>query len=282
MKQLILHFNKNFLTYNIGEKFMCLAIYKPENQDIPFNEIIEAWCSNSDGAGLCFINDKNEVVIHKGFMTLEFYLDFLYTNEVMLKSKKVLIHLRYSTSGKTNTAMTHPFPISSKNSDLSKQFLITDKALVHNGVLFSPQYQKIFSDTAIFTKWYKMTRPDDKRLNEVLKGNRIAIMDNEGVKMLGDWTKIDGLYYSNTHYIKSHCSSESIFEEKDFYSYHWKMEKCSHCSSEDIEAIGIYTETFECLDCGNVFNTSNQNFNEVDFNEDNEQDLFYKLTHGGI
>lgn len=252
---------------------MCLAIFKPKGQKIPENEIISSWRYNSDGAGLC-VRD-NGAFIKKGFMSLNEYLAYILENEDYLLSHDVVFHLRYTTSGNTVPELTHPFPISSKNSDLLKLEFHCEKALIHNGVLFNPLFENSYSDTAIFSKWLSFFKPSKKKIESESKGNRLAIVCKDRVELIGHWHEISGIFYSNLYSID--------FDDKKSDKFFWDYDSnfrddipfCPLCSSDEVENIGVYTDTCECLDCGTVFSTIEKNnlFNDFE-NDINSEDDF--------
>lgn len=236
---------------------MCLIIFKEKNKEFDYSKFETVWNRNSDGAGLS-IRRENHIEIIKGIDTLEKLYSILDKNGGF-KNYEVALHFRYTTSGVTNKGMTHPFPISSNNSDLLSLNIKTSEALIHNGVMFSPKFQEKFSDTAIFTKWISLFKPDQKRIKEVLKENRLLIMNLKENIFLGEWHNIDGLKYSNTY------SLEPSFNDSFYELYDFETE-CPCCGGE-AELIGLNTKTYECLNCTSVFNdydTLNQNENNSD------------------
>lgn len=244
---------------------MCLAIFKPKNLKIPDRSIIErAWISNPDGAGISIRHD-NHVEIIKGIMTLDELQSILYSG--LLEDHDVFIHLRYSTSGSIIPGLTHPFPLSNKNDELLSTHTITDQALVHNGVLFSPLF-KDYSDTAIFSRYLKMTKMDDDTiLNRIGSGNKIGIMTPQNVRLIGQWIlHEDGLSYSNDYSLRDYSrldftsrlddpfwfKDDSYFDNDDYNDFDDLI--CPCCGHEEVEYIGLKTKTFECLRCNAVFN----------------------------
>lgn len=247
---------------------MCLAIFKKAGLPIPFDNIKLAWSHNEDGAGLA-IRGSNFVEIHKGFMGKNEFIEFLTKNEKHFINFDLVIHLRFTTSGNTNTAMTHPFPVSRKNADLKATYAKTDKAIIHNGVLFDPKLDcHGFSDTAIFAKWIAVTKPKMKKIKKRLGNDRLAIVTKEKVELLGEWHDLDGVMYSNLYSLQKPYSysygrwdesrwgmtSASAGMQEDYYDTLEELDYCQQCGSDNTEYIGVYTKTFECLDCHTVYN----------------------------
>lgn len=217
---------------------MCVIISKPSSVLMPsLTELKAAWNHNPDGAGLLYKRENdNQFTIVKGFMNWKSFKKYI--KKANFKTcDHVSFHFRIATSGNVNSENCHPFPISSKNSDLKKTSLKTNKALIHNGVLFSPNGQ--YSDTQIFTKYLSLKNlvdlSNDKKLekiNNMISGNRVMIAENDNIVYLGNWHEIDGMFYSNTNHLESFCNSfidsDYMFENdltdeiEDSYDYMMK------------------------------------------------------------
>jgi predicted glutamine amidotransferase len=227
---------------------MCLAIFKPANKSFNRDHITTAWRNNPHGAGLA-IRTKNAVEIYKGFMTLDGLSSFLNDNESFLEAHDVVLHLRWSTSGTIKPGLCHPFPASKNNNDLLALELVTDTALIHNGVMFQPNLND-YSDTAIFSRYFAHFAPSLKQINKVIKNDRLAIVTKDGVKMLGFWEVKGDCFYSNTYSLETNNYN---FDFKDDYLKEYFFE-CPICGSESVDHIGINSNAHECLDCHSVFN----------------------------
>ena len=226
---------------------MCLAIYSPANTEFVSDDVIRtAWKANPDGAGLA-LDAGEHVSIVKGIMELDQLLNYVNKFRTLLNQRPVLLHLRFTTSGGTRPEMTHPFPVTGCNETLKKCYVKTDKALVHNGVLFQPMTSD-YSDTAIFTRWLHRFDPMKKRILQVLKDDRLAIMVPGKVQLLGDWNEDEGNFYSNHYWSYRGDPLASVADDW------WNTPVCPCCHSEEVEFIGARTSATECLDCGAVFN----------------------------
>ena len=234
---------------------MCLIIQKKKKQAIPYENIRLAWKQNDDGAGICY-RTGTEVRIEKGFMSLDAFIKYLESNEKMLVKKELIIHLRFTTSGVTNQAMTHPFPVTKCNKELASLQITCKQAIIHNGVMFQP-LTKGYSDTAIFTKWYQRTRPSDETILKVIGDDRLIIFDKDATKKLGTWIEIDGNSYSNTYSLTPRFE----WDYKDNYNFNdidSDVEgHCPICYSDDIAPIGLsktsHAEKAYCYSCETVF-----------------------------
>lgn len=177
---------------------MCLAIFKPMKTNFPKIEIMrEAWSNNPHGAGLAIVTDDG-VKILKGIMTFENLMEII--ESLDLVDFEVLLHFRWATSGPDNkpATMTHPFPITKDNTLLKTTELICERALIHNGVMFSPQFSD-YSDTAIFARYlsYFPNATEKEIADSIPAGNKVAIATKNGVQLFGHWTVVNGIHYSN-------------------------------------------------------------------------------------
>jgi hypothetical protein len=265
---------------------MCLAIFKPKNQKFPATaELKKAWNQNPHGAGLAIV-DNGKVKIIKGLMEFS-ELTGLIDSLDGLTAFDVVLHFRWATSGPSTPPpeLTHPFPVSTKNDDFRKLYCEADKAIIHNGVMFSPMTRD-YSDTAIFSRY--MSRKPGLTVEEIkalIGPDRLAIVTGAGVELIGTWIEDDGIFHSNNSLLwKPNYSSkywddfdrEYFGEEKSTVPlskfsdpHYWSddlnddfihasdlvgLENCPHCGSEETEFIGVRTKTMECLHCGTVYN----------------------------
>jgi len=233
---------------------MCLAVYSPKMTSFMNDEdIFEAWHANPDGAGIS-ISDGKIVSIMKGFMELKDLMSYIDANRDRLNTCAALLHFRWSTSGGTCPELTHPFPVSNSNEAVKKLCLVTEKAIIHNGVIYQPNI-KNYSDTAVFSRWLDYAKPTRKKIETMLGGDRLAIMTADSVELIGDWNEEEGIFYSNTHWrYQGNPVGNSL-----------ELDQCPCCDSYDVEFIGRYTETFECMECGAVFNDADMLKPQFDF-----------------
>ena len=117
---------------------MCIAIYSLKGTDIPREDILKTcFLNNPDGAGFAF-NKGGKVHIVKGFMDYKGFMAAFkkYDAEFGFKQRGVLIHFRIATHGGVNVGCCHPFSISSNDKQLKKSLLVSDYAVIHNGIIF--------------------------------------------------------------------------------------------------------------------------------------------------
>ena len=218
---------------------MCIAIVKPMGVDVPDDKILETcFRNNNDGAGFAF-NHNGRVVIKKGFMKFNDFIDAFntYNHRYNFKERGVLIHFRIATHGGVNQGMTHPFPIQSDNGALQKIEYISDYAVIHNGTISltgsTARKETNMSDTAVFIRdylydiarnkdWFDCSANID--LIEKLIDSKMAILNKDGRFITtSGFTEDNGILYSNTSYQDNYFRykrtnySNSLLP--DFYDY---------------------------------------------------------------
>lgn len=178
---------------------MCIAIFKPADKSLDPAVLEQCWTSNSDGAGFMHVQDNN-LVIEKGFMDYDKFLE-AYDK---VKDKKLVLHFRIRTHGKTDEENTHPFRIGD------------NLAFVHNGIIsaIDTKSKPDYSDTFHFNEqilqqlWKSdhqfIRKPHFQKLIAGTIGySKLIFMDNkERVTIInpekGVWE--DGIWYSNSSY----------------------------------------------------------------------------------
>lgn len=187
---------------------MCVICVKEKGVKMPSDEIIrKMWNKNPDGAGY-MIAKRGYVFIRKGFMKLTDFMSAI-KQENITDDDAVVMHFRIATQGGVNKEMTHPFALSHNLADMKILNAMADIGIAHNGIIqITTDFKnKEYSDTALFiTKYlYKLIREPkdfyDKEIQEMifyLAKSKFAIMNGEGdIQMIGDFSKVNGLYYSN-------------------------------------------------------------------------------------
>ena len=179
---------------------MCVAIYKPKGVKCPsLDTLKKCWDANPDGAGFC-VPSSDDVLINKGFMSWETFIDGF--SPYLTYTGDMFIHFRIATHGGINPGNCHPFPVSTNVDDLKTMVCHSKYAIVHNGVFPITPRRNDISDTMEFV----IRLAETGNINSVglldgfIDPSKLAVMSSDGVKMLGNWTEIDGVYYSNTHW----------------------------------------------------------------------------------
>ncbi len=198
---------------------MCIAIYSLKGNEVPKDDILRTcFHNNSDGCGIAFNNDNNQVQIVKGFMDFDSFITALhqYDENYCLRDRGVLLHFRITTHGGTNPSNTHPFPISSNPKHLKKTKFISNYACVHNGIInLTADRKSDLSDTMLFIRDYLTKIGSNKgwfynkkniELIEMLIDSKMAILNGNGeiISTSGFHKGSDGNFYSNTSYKTSY------------------------------------------------------------------------------
>ena len=194
---------------------MCVIAYKPLNKAFPEERILQNCFENNDhGAGFMYAFN-NEVHIHKGYETFEDFMKALNKARAVTGDKvPYVMHFRIATQGYDKT-MTHPFPLSSKMSNLKRLHYKCNIGVAHNGILgITSDGAKTYSDTMKFITDYlsniiqSMDFYKNKRtlklIEYLIDGSRLAILDktNHCTLMGKGWIKDNGIYYSNNSYAR--------------------------------------------------------------------------------
>ena len=191
---------------------MCIIAAKPQNVDMPSQELLEnMWYNNTDGAGFMY-NKDGKVQIEKGFMTYDAFEKALEEagKTTDLKKAAVVLHFRITTHGGTKPENCHPFPVTDSIGLLKKRKLRTRLGVAHNGIIdITPR--KDISDTMEYIlsqlgplqravpKFYK-----NKDLMEMISNaidSKMAFLDKEGkIYTIGKFIEEGGIKYSNATY----------------------------------------------------------------------------------
>lgn len=194
---------------------MCIICYKPKNKKMVKYETIKTMFDNNpDGAGFMYAHNGT-VYGEKGFMSFDEFYKALKRHQNIWKCCPFVLHFRISTQAGINKECTHPFPLSSNMSDLKKLKFSDKIGITHNGIIYltSSYSTKItHSDTMEFITDYLSLiiqnvnywkNENTITLIERLVDSKLAILDGFGhCELIGDFTKVDGVYYSNESYKK--------------------------------------------------------------------------------
>ena len=187
---------------------MCIAIYKPENIEIPKETLETCFENNPDGAGYMFAEDK-KLHVRKGF----FDMDKFWNSYKRNKNKQAVIHFRIKTHGKITKSNCHPFNIHN------------GLAFVHNGII-TGYGNDATSDTKEFSR--KMLQP------LVAKWGNLALFQDPMINLIEN-----RIGYSKLVFLDRHGNAKIFNEQKG----NWK-DKCwfSNKSYEPKPEI-VYTPT---------------------------------------
>jgi len=238
---------------------MCIAIYKPVGVAIPNKKILQTcFKNNPDGAGYLVIKDK-KVYGYKGFMNFKEFWDS-FRKQNYTKKDELAFHFRIGTSGELTESFTHPFPITDKVQELKALSFITNKAVLHNGVIGVGTKQ--LSDTMLFIKDVLFNFSDlfdnkkvIKAIENMTVGNRLLIVDNGKVYKTGTWIKDKGVFYSNDTYKKEKYTW--FLKDKDYDTSPVKYGNNNYNRFEETELYDI------CPVCGS-------SFSDIDYDENSK------------
>lgn len=191
---------------------MCIICYKPKGAALPPRQILEnCFENNPDGAGFMVKTDAG-IRIRKGYFNFTELYEAL--TEQDLTQYDVGVHCRITTHGATCKKNCHPFAIANKLKTIRKTNTTAAAAVMHNGILSAVDVPagSTLSDTVLFTRdvLSKLRNLNGGGLTDsnnaakiidTLRGpSRLLIFDKAGVKMFGNFTKENGIYYSNDSY----------------------------------------------------------------------------------
>ena len=200
---------------------MCVIIACKDKFPSP-TMLINAEQSNRDGAGVAWINDKNEIEFIKGLEAHDVQ-KLIDENKISLPC---IIHFRISTCGYVGKDLCHPFPISN-NVELDLKGICKNGAFFHNGILIGWRDDLIKLAIGFGFKLPKGEFTDSRYLAlacnylgvNALKylddgGNKFAILEKDGIKLFGGhWYDIDGCKCSNTT-AENYEFNEACYTEK--------------------------------------------------------------------
>jgi predicted glutamine amidotransferase len=181
---------------------MCIAILSPRDVTIPYENLVESFESNPDGAGFMYA-DNEELVISKGFMDFNSFYEAYAPHQ----EKACAIHFRIKTHGEVTPDNTHPFQVG------------RHMGVIHNGIINNVDTtdDPSMSDTFHFNA--KFLAPIYKRdsrfaykehFKDLIKSfigySKLVFLNNKGHfsivnEKAGFWD--EGAWYSNRSYLKS-------------------------------------------------------------------------------
>ena len=254
---------------------MCLiAIMKPllENpNEIPMPHIDNAWWWNEDGAGMMFVDGKDNVCVKKNYYTKKKFVQAYKFYRSKNKDSTFIIHLRNASAGSTlDKNNCHPFEI------------FKDKlAMCHNGTIRSlANKTDIASDSYKFAEMLK-TLPENwiekDGYRQLVNGflgttNRAAFLTKDSFYKFGNgWITENDIIYSNDYYKKERVITKDITEENvvtnitDTCTRCWnktpktQIPDCENCKKFKQESDDIKEEkTKYCKECGIELNYTSE------------------------
>lgn len=194
---------------------MCVICIKKKGVRMPSeSEIKDMWERNPHGAGFMYARN-GQVFIEKGFMSVNAFIEAL-ANAGIKRNESLILHFRISTQGGINREMCHPFPVEGDYKRLQETSTVSKIGIAHNGIIQRCTIATAkYSDTAIFIHDYvtSLIRDGADIKNKALLSaigalapcNRFALLNGKGeISLIGQFSNIDGLIYSNTYHIKNY------------------------------------------------------------------------------
>lgn len=259
---------------------MCIIVYKPMGECNPsWKTLKTCFENNPDGCGFMYA-ENNVVHIHKGFMSWrKFKTAFKpFKNRTDLP---IVMHFRITTNGATSPQNCHPFPLSENVGELKELDFDCNVGIAHNGIISLTSYATKISDTMEFIRKYAdciITSPTwyynanaGKLLAEIIKSKMLVLSNDGHGEIVGSgWSCEDGVFYSNSTYMKwetkylgysytpkkstynySCYGSPTAWEDDDFWSSYddWYMECKENKRPTDCKHWDYGEPVLECIDC---------------------------------
>jgi len=199
---------------------MCVIIIA-DKKNPPKSLLKKAEKHNSDGAGIAWIDQKKKCVRWiKGKKLSAKKI------KQIIKEKRInvpyIIHFRIGTVGSVCDQLSHPFPLSEGNKNLSEGSDY-EGVLFHNG-----HYDKWSADLKMVYSSYRENIPNEKMSDsraisllasknkmglgylQTFTSQKIAVLTPNGIKRFGsDWCKVEKFTCSNDHFDWSYTSCEN-------------------------------------------------------------------------
>jgi hypothetical protein len=180
---------------------MCIIAVKPAELELDLNILENCWNNNPHGAGYMLLH-KGSVHIIKGFMELESFLEYTERRLQYLQDHTVVFHFRIATSGLTNPANCHPFPVTANARDRARTHIATTAAIVHNGIV--PKLgTAVYSDTFQLAKLLADMKPKKRvrYLSRLGTYNKFVLMTQNKTTLCGEFEEHAGWHFSNDGYM---------------------------------------------------------------------------------
>ena len=177
---------------------MCVIIYVPKESIISKDELLNAWLTNPDGAGLSIQKD-GVVEFDRGFMT---FPEFYERVEPLIGNYNLLLHFRISTSKAVNRIQTHPYK---KGNVTLIKGTTTKPVICMNGIIRGQQEYVHCNDTMSYIidheEAFSVINQDIINIIESDTGAKWAVMTPDKVLLSSKFIEQDGKWYSNTNHM---------------------------------------------------------------------------------
>ena len=205
---------------------MCWMVVKPQGKDIPEAYVEKAQSINKDGYGVIWFDNQ----VHN-FKTMDF-IEFK-TKLATLTDFDAIIHLRYTSMGKTNIDNAHPFPIGNGAFLAHNGTMSGFRSCTVDGCSADDSDTKQLAAAISSCTWTRFS--DIQPLVQQITGkvgNKLCIMESDGTitivnKNLG--IEEDGIWYSNEYHVTKTYTYGSGYYSKSFntpsYNYNSTSKK---------------------------------------------------------
>ncbi len=215
---------------------MCIIVAKPAGIDLPSEDILDnCFASNRDGIGFAFNKPGDNPIIVKGFANVKKLIKMWDTFNIK-KEHNLLLHFRLATHGMKDQGNCHPFPLTNSLEDMRTLHCACDTAITHNGVFGQMNKSEKYSDTMKFVSNILASPEIISNLNtkpvvELIRGycgfsSKLAFLRADGLSLIGDFEKDEGISYSNTQY-KGWGNRWSHITPNEWCSKHMKYDSCA-------------------------------------------------------
>ena len=213
---------------------MCIIFHSPPGSGLPDKDTLErCFDRNGDGAGYMWSGPKG-ILIRKGFMNWPAFWDS-FSSRKFGDEQHIVGHFRIATSGGVSPGNCHPFPLTKDVNALKAQKAVTNRAVVHNGLIGTGDESLGLSDTMLFVRDILSSSAVAENLSDMavrhllaafLKTSRLLVWDKDWVFKFGDWEKDNktGIYYSNSGYL---TPATNVYDWRDKRKNHHKGGGCN-------------------------------------------------------
>jgi len=213
---------------------MCVIALSPIGNKLDKSTLTDMWNTNSDGAGISFIDETKTIRTYKTLDKDDFVKIALSVFDKYSVSSPILVHCRIATHGSVCLANTHPFNVDNHT------------VMAHNGIIDcveTPDTSDI-SDTRMFINtWLRYMRPtwlDDQYMLEyvgdIIGWSKLAFLTtNPNLRKQwyivnekeGSW--LDGTWFSNTN----HCGISYKYTNTSYFTGHGWYDNYDTIDDED-------------------------------------------------
>ena len=270
---------------------MCVIIYAPIGTKFDMKDLRDAFDYNDDGAGIAWL--QNGLVSYsKGYTTFD---DFTKNMKSIIDDTSMdrVIHFRITSRGKTSKTQCHPFLLSDDSKDAGILDYCGDRTVLFmNGTIMNQKLITGLNDTAsfiidtLYDSSLKFNNDADLNIIDELTGAKWAIMSTDGVSLVGDFTLVNGLYYSNTYHMWSKWVYNDDFTYDNCESYGKKSKKSRKDTLRDSYIEDYYYDLYgyDGFDYGAEYEDYYGDSTDVSsedegiyFYHDNEEKIYYTL-----